>query len=90
LALGRLETRNKLIFGVAAPLRKVISTVMLALMKTSDVKERLQDFQERATETARNVCETTDEYVHENAWTSVAIAAVAGCLIGFLLGRSRD
>jgi ElaB/YqjD/DUF883 family membrane-anchored ribosome-binding protein len=59
-------------------------------MKTTDVKERLQDFQERATETARNVCDATDEYVHENAWTSVAIAAAAGCLIGFLLGRGRD
>lgn len=63
---------------------------MLPLMKTSDVKERLQDFQERATETARNVCDATDEYVHENAWTSVALAAVAGCVIGFFLGRSRD
>jgi ElaB/YqjD/DUF883 family membrane-anchored ribosome-binding protein len=59
-------------------------------MKTSDVKDRLQDFQERATETARNVCGATDEYVHENAWTSVAIAAVAGCVIGFFLGRGRD
>jgi ElaB/YqjD/DUF883 family membrane-anchored ribosome-binding protein len=59
-------------------------------MKTTDVKERLQDFRERATDTARNVCEATDEYVHENAWTSVALAAVAGCVIGFFLGRSRD
>ncbi|HEY2083576.1 MAG TPA: hypothetical protein VGI88_12390 [Verrucomicrobiae bacterium] len=52
--------------------------------------DRLQDFQQRAAETARNVREATDEYVHENAWTSVAIAALAGCLIGFFLGRGRD
>lgn len=59
-------------------------------MKTNDVTEKLQEFQERATETARNVAMATDEYVHDNAWTSVALAAVAGCVIGFFLGRTRD
>jgi ElaB/YqjD/DUF883 family membrane-anchored ribosome-binding protein len=59
-------------------------------MKTNDVTERLQDIQQRATETCRNMANATDEYVHENAWTSVAIAALAGCLIGFFLGRGRD
>jgi ElaB/YqjD/DUF883 family membrane-anchored ribosome-binding protein len=59
-------------------------------MKTTEMTEKLQDFQQRAAETARNVCGATDEYVHENAWTSVALAAVAGCVIGFFLGRSRD
>ena len=63
---------------------------MLPSMNTNDVTERLQDFQKRATEAARNVCEATDEYVHENAWTSVALAVVTGCVIGFLLGRGRD
>jgi ElaB/YqjD/DUF883 family membrane-anchored ribosome-binding protein len=59
-------------------------------MKTNELTDRLQDFQQRAAETARNVRDVTDEYVHENAWTSVAIAALAGCLIGFFLGRGRD
>ena len=59
-------------------------------MKTTDVTDKLQDFQKRATETAQNVCQATDEYVHENAWTSVAFAAVAGCVVGFFLGRGRD
>jgi ElaB/YqjD/DUF883 family membrane-anchored ribosome-binding protein len=63
---------------------------MLASMNTTEVTERLQDFQKRASETARNVCQATDEYVHENAWTSVALAVVTGCVIGFLLGRGRD
>jgi ElaB/YqjD/DUF883 family membrane-anchored ribosome-binding protein len=36
------------------------------------------------------VAQATHEYVHENAWTSVALAAVVGCVVGFFLGRSRD
>jgi ElaB/YqjD/DUF883 family membrane-anchored ribosome-binding protein len=59
-------------------------------MKTSDVTDKLQDLQERATESARNACQATHEYVHENAWTSVAFAAVVGCVLGFFLGRNRD
>ena len=63
---------------------------MLRPMKTSDVTERIQDLREQAAEKARSAYKATDEYVHENAWTSVALAAVAGCVIGFFLGRSRD
>lgn len=63
---------------------------MLASMKTSDLTDRLQDIQKRATESARNACQATDEYVHENVWMSVAVAAALGCALGFLLGRSGD
>ena len=59
-------------------------------MNTNDVTEKLQDFQKKATETARNACQTTDDYVHDNVWTSVAVAAVVGCVVGFFLGRGRD
>jgi ElaB/YqjD/DUF883 family membrane-anchored ribosome-binding protein len=59
-------------------------------MNTNDVTERLQDFRQKATETARNACDATNEYVHDNVWTSVAIAAVVGCVFGFFLGRGRD
>jgi ElaB/YqjD/DUF883 family membrane-anchored ribosome-binding protein len=59
-------------------------------MKTSTVADKVESFQKRAAETAQNVCEATNDYVHENAWTSVALAAVFGCVVGFLLGRNRD
>jgi ElaB/YqjD/DUF883 family membrane-anchored ribosome-binding protein len=62
---------------------------MLGAMNTNDVTERLQDIQQKATDSARNACRATDEYVHDNVWTSVAIAAVVGCVLGFFLGR-RD
>jgi ElaB/YqjD/DUF883 family membrane-anchored ribosome-binding protein len=63
---------------------------MLAAMNTSDVTEKIQDYQRRATEATRNACKVTDEYVHDNVWTTVAAAAVLGCVIGFFLGRGRD
>lgn len=59
-------------------------------MKTSDVTDRLQDWQKKVGESARNVGEATHHYVHENTWSSIAIAAVFGCLIGYLLGNRRD
>ena len=58
-------------------------------MKTREVTEKLQDWQKQVGETARNVSEVTDKYVHENVWSSVAAAAVLGVVVGFLLGR-RD
>ena len=56
-------------------------------MNTREVSEKVQDWQKRLSETARNVGHATDEYVRENAWTSIALGAVLGCLIGFLLAR---
>lgn len=59
-------------------------------MNTNDVTEKIQDFRKRASEATRDACQATDEYVHENAWTSVALAAMVGCVVGFFLGRGRD
>ena len=53
--------------------------------------DRLEDWQQRAKEKARDFGNATDRYVHENTWTSVACAALLGCVIGYLLaGRSDD
>lgn len=63
-------------------------------MKTEDLTtgqtaNRLKDFQHLVGEKAKNVSLVTDEYVHENPWRTIAIAAIAGCILGFLM-RSRD
>ncbi len=65
--------------------------------KTQELREQAQEWQEKArewqqtaTESARKLARITDDYVRENTWTSVAIAVVAGCALGFLLGRLRD
>jgi len=59
-------------------------------MKTRDISDRLQDWQQRATETARNVGTTTNRYIHENTWTSIACVAILGCIVGFLIARRGD
>ena len=55
----------------------------------SEVPSRLREVQNRVTETAKNVSNVTDEYVHDHPWQTVAIAAAIGCIIGFLIGN-RD
>jgi ElaB/YqjD/DUF883 family membrane-anchored ribosome-binding protein len=63
-------------------------------MKTQDLTSpetmsRLKDFQTQAVERAKNVSVATDQYVHDNPWQTIAVAAIIGCILGFLL-RSRD
>ena len=55
-----------------------------------DLDQAFKDWQKRVGDTARNVGTATDDYVHQNTWSSIAFAAVIGCVIGFLLGNRRD
>ena len=57
---------------------------------TDKMTDTMQDWQRRATETARNLGQATDKYVHQNAWSSVALAAVLGCIVGYFLASRRD
>jgi len=50
-------------------------------------KERLYDFQENAVEKTKAAARATDDYVHENPWKSIAIAAALGVVVGLLLNR---
>jgi ElaB/YqjD/DUF883 family membrane-anchored ribosome-binding protein len=59
-------------------------------MNTREMTEKLQDWQKRASETARNIGNATDDYVRENTWTTIAVAALIGCVFGFFLANRRD
>ena len=50
-------------------------------------KVRLSEVEEEAMRRAREVAEAADEYVRENPWQSVGIAAGVGFLIGLLATR---
>jgi ElaB/YqjD/DUF883 family membrane-anchored ribosome-binding protein len=50
-------------------------------------KARLSSIEDEALRRAREVADVTDEYVRENPWQSVGIAAGVGLLLGLLLAR---
>jgi ElaB/YqjD/DUF883 family membrane-anchored ribosome-binding protein len=50
-------------------------------------KARLSSIEDEALRRAREVADATDEYVRENPWQSVGIAAGVGLLVGLLLSR---
>ncbi len=66
--------------------------------KVTAARERIQDSVHRAKvklaeaedalmHSTRQAARVTDEYVHENPWRSVGIAAGVGLIIGLLIGR---
>lgn len=55
----------------------------------SAAKERLITAEQAMVEKTKQAARATDEYVHENPWKSVGIAAGAGLIIGMLISRGR-
>ncbi len=52
--------------------------------------QRAQDWGETGRRKAREAADATQQYVQENTWTSIGIAAGVGFALGFLLARMRD
>jgi ElaB/YqjD/DUF883 family membrane-anchored ribosome-binding protein len=50
-------------------------------------KTSLGEFQTVAVERAKAASKATDDYVHDNPWQSIGVAAGVGVLIGLLLSR---
>lgn len=50
-------------------------------------KVRLADAQAAAATRVKATAKATDDYVHENPWKAVGVAAVAGLLLGALISR---
>ncbi len=48
---------------------------------------RLHDLQESAVARARAAGHAADDYVHENPWKAIGVAAGIGVIIGLLIGR---
>jgi ElaB/YqjD/DUF883 family membrane-anchored ribosome-binding protein len=51
-------------------------------------KFRLQEEQEKVLTRTKEVANATDDYVHENPWQAVGVAAGVGFLLGLLIGRN--
>ncbi|MCX7898137.1 MAG: DUF883 family protein [Rhodocyclaceae bacterium] len=53
----------------------------------ADAKARLADAEAALVDQARRIGRAADDYVHENPWGAVGIAAGIGFLVGLLIGR---
>lgn len=65
----------------ARDLRAQVEAKLLA------AKLRLQELEGEAVDRARDAAKYTDDYVHENPWRSIGIAAAVGFLAGLLMSR---
>ncbi|MFV0678769.1 DUF883 family protein [Ottowia sp.] len=50
-------------------------------------REKLAEVRAAGRDRAIQAAEATDQYVHDNPWSSIGAAAAVGMLIGVLLGR---
>ena len=51
------------------------------------VKESLIDAETAVIERTRQAAKVTDQYVHDNPWKAIGIAAGVGALVGMLIAR---
>ena len=55
--------------------------------KLRAAKAKLQDVQDDAMDRAKVAARATDEYVRDNPWQALGVAAAVGVLIGLLMSR---
>lgn len=65
----------------ARDLRSQVETKLLR------AKLRLQELEGEAVDRAKAAARVTDEYVHDNPWRAIGVAAAVGLAIGLLLNR---
>jgi ElaB/YqjD/DUF883 family membrane-anchored ribosome-binding protein len=52
-------------------------------------KARLNEAELAMIEKTKYAAKATDEYVHDNPWTAIGVAASVGVIVGMLIGRGR-
>lgn len=55
--------------------------------RLTSAKYKLQDFEAAVVEKTKAAARATDDYVHENPWKAVGVAAGVGFLLGLLVNR---
>jgi ElaB/YqjD/DUF883 family membrane-anchored ribosome-binding protein len=65
----------------ARDLRSQVESKLLA------AKLRLQELEGQALDQAKNAARYTDEYVHDNPWAAIGVAAAVGFVVGLLMNR---
>jgi ElaB/YqjD/DUF883 family membrane-anchored ribosome-binding protein len=65
----------------ARDLRSQVESKLLA------AKLRLQELEGQALDQARYAARATDDYVHDNPWAAIGVAAAVGFAVGLLMTR---
>jgi ElaB/YqjD/DUF883 family membrane-anchored ribosome-binding protein len=65
----------------ATDLRSQVETKLRA------AKLKLQELQDEALDQAKVAARVTDDYVHDNPWQAIGVAAAIGMLVGLVIGR---
>ncbi len=68
--------------GVAAAREKLLDSL-------SDAREQLKEAQDYAMDQARRAMKSTDDFVHEKPWQSIAGAFLVGMLLGAISAGGR-
>lgn len=55
--------------------------------KLRSAKLKLQELQDDAIDNAKAAARATDDYVHDNPWHAIGVAAAVGLLVGLVIGR---
>lgn len=50
-------------------------------------KLRLQELEGEAVDRAKAAAQYTDDYVHDNPWQAIGVAAAAGFVVGLMMNR---
>jgi hypothetical protein len=87
---ARMSLKRQLATVRIVPYWDCLEADIFKFMNTRELTDRFQGLQKKACETAKNLGQRTDDYVRENTWSTLALAAILGCVIGFILTSSRD
>ena len=83
-----LEDAEALLSATAGQAGEKIQAARERAKETVKVaRERLSDAQDEVTKRARQAAKDADEYVHDNPWQAVGIAAGIAFIIGVLVSR---
>jgi ElaB/YqjD/DUF883 family membrane-anchored ribosome-binding protein len=83
-----LEDAEALLSATAGQAGEKIQRARERAQETVKVaRERLADTQEEVVKRAKVAAKQTDDYVHDNPWQAVGIAAGVAFIIGVLLSR---
>ncbi|WP_424192321.1 DUF883 family protein [Ampullimonas aquatilis] len=58
-----------------------------ALKKLKMAKDKILDLQDVVVDKSKAAARATDDYVHDNPWKAIGIAAGVGVVLGLLLNR---